>query len=87
MKKSDTGFRILEFTLIALVIIVVLNRIIYSAFCMAKAGQVFWYSANLWKQYYAWQPGKILCISLAALILALICEAAYFIFRRRKRER
>ncbi len=80
MKKSDTGFKILTATLIALVIAGLIHRFTYSAFCMAKVGQVFWYNWDLWKQYYAWLPGKILCFVLAALILALIIEAAYFIF-------
>ena len=80
MKKSDTAFKILTATLIMLLITGVLHRFAYSAFSMAKAGQVFWYSWDLWKQYYAWLPGKILCVALAVLIPALIGEAVYFIF-------
>ena len=80
MKKSDTAFKILTATLIMLSITGVLHRFAYSAFSMAKAGQVFWYSWDLWKQYYAWLPGKILCVALAVLIPALIGEAVYFIF-------
>ena len=80
MKKSDTAFKILTATLIMLLITGVLHRFAYSAFSMAKAGQVFWYSWDLWKQYYAWLPGKILCVALAVLIPALIGEAIYFIF-------
>ena len=83
--KTPKGFKIVSATLIALIAAIVLQRLTYSAFCMAKAGQVFWYSWDLWKQYYAWLPGKILCFVLAALILALIIEAVYFIFRRRKK--
>ncbi len=80
MKKSDTALKILTATLIMLLITGVLHRFAYSAFSMAKAGQVFWYSWDLWKQYYAWLPGKILCVALAVLIPALIGEAVYFIF-------
>ena len=78
--KRPHGYKIVTATLIALIAVIVLHRFIYSAFCMAKAGQVFWYSWDLWKQYYAWMPGKILCIALAVLVLALIIEAVYFIF-------
>ena len=78
--KRPHGYKIVTATLIALIAVIVLHRFSYSAFCMAKAGQVFWYSWDLWKQYYAWMPGKILCIALAALVLALIIEAVYFIF-------
>jgi hypothetical protein len=80
MKKSDTALKILTATLIMLLITGVLHSFAYSAFSMAKAGQVFWYSWDLWKQYYAWLPGKILCVALAVLIPALIGEAVYFIF-------
>ena len=80
MKKSDAALKILTATLIMLLITGVLHRFAYSAFSMAKAGQVFWYSWDLWKQYYAWLPGKILCVALAVLIPALIGEAVYFIF-------
>ena len=80
MKKSDTGFKILTAALIALLITGLLHRFAYSAFSMAKAGQVFWYDWGLWKQYYGWLPGKILCIALAVLILAMIGEAVYFSF-------
>ncbi len=83
--KRPHGYKIVTATLIALIAVIVLHRFSYSAFCMAKAGQVFWYSWDLWKQYYAWMPGKILCIALAVLVLALIIEAVYFIFRRRKK--
>ena len=85
MKRSDLGFKILSATLMALLITGLLHRFTYSAFCMAKKGQVFWYNPDLWKQYYAYLPGKILCFALAALILALIIEAVYFIFRRKKK--
>ena len=78
--KRPHGYKIVTATLIALIAVIVLHRFSYSAFCMAKAGQVFWYSWDLWKQYYAWMPGKILCIALAALVFALIIEAVYFIF-------
>ena len=84
MKTSDLGLKILSVTLMALLITGLLHRFTYSAFCMAKKGQVFWYNPDLWKQYYAYLPGKILCIVLAALILVLLIEAVYFIFRRRK---
>jgi uncharacterized membrane protein YgcG len=83
--KTPRGYKIVTATLIALIAVIVLQRFIYSAFCMAKAGQVFWYSWDLWKQYYAWMPGKILCIALAVLVLALIIEAVYFIFCGRKK--
>ena len=83
--KRPHGYKIVTATLIALIAVIVLHRFSYSAFCMAKAGQVFWYSWDLWKQYYAWMPGKILCIALAVLVFALIIEAVYFIFRRRKK--
>ena len=85
MKRSDLGLKILSVTLMALLITGLLHRFTYSAFCMAKKGQVFWYNPDLWKQYYAYLPGKILCIVLAALILVLLIEAVYFIFRRRKK--
>jgi hypothetical protein len=85
MKTSDRGFKIFSVTLLALVISVLLNRFIYSAFSMTKAGQIFWYNRDLWKQYWAWLPGKILCITLVLLVLAVICEAVYFIFQRRNK--
>ena len=85
MKRSDLGLKILSVTLMALLITGLLHRFTYSAFCMAKKGQVFWYNPDLWKQYYAFLPGKILCFALAVLSLALIIEAVYFIFRRRKK--
>ena len=84
MKKSSPGFKILSVTLIALLITGLLHRFAYPAFSMAKAGQVFWYNWDLWKQYYMWLPGKILCLALALLILALIGEAVYFIFYGKK---
>ena len=80
MKTSNTGFKILTATLIALLITGLLHRFAYSGFCMAKVGQVFWYNLDLWKQYYAWLPGKILCLAIAVLIPALIVEAVYLIF-------
>jgi hypothetical protein len=83
--KRPHGYKIVTATLIALIAVIVLHRFIYSAFCMAKAGQVFWYSWDLWKQYYAWMPGKILCIALAALFFALIIEAVYLIFCGKKK--
>ena len=85
MQTSGVSFKILSATLMALLITGLLHRFTYSAFCMAKMGQVFWYNPDLWKQYYAYLPGKILCFALAALILALIIEAVYFIFRRKKK--
>ena len=83
--KRPHGYKIVTATLIALIAVVVLQRFSYSAFCMAKAGQVFWYSWDLWKQYWAWWPGKILCIALAVLVFALIIEAVYFIFRGKRK--
>lgn len=83
--KRPHGYKIVTATLIALIAVIVLQRFIYSAFCMAKAGQVFWYNWDLWKQYYAWLPGRILCITLVLLVLAVICEAVYFIFQRRNK--
>ena len=56
MKTSDWGFKILSATLMALLITGLLHRFTYSAFCMAKKGQVFWYNPDLWKQYYVWMP-------------------------------
>ena len=85
MKTSGVSFKILSVTLIALLITGLLHRFAYFAFSMEKTGQVFRYNWELWKQYYAYLPGKILCFALAALILALIIEAVYFIFRRRKK--
>ena len=85
MKRAH-GYKIVTATLIALIAVIVLQRFIYSAFCMAKAGQVFWYSWDWWKQYYAWLPGEILCIALAVLVFALIIEAVYFIFWGKENE-
>ena len=84
MKKSDTGLKIFSATLIALLITGLLHRFVYFAFSMERTGQVFRYNRELWKQYYEWLPGKILCIAIAILILALIVEAVYFIFCGRK---
>jgi hypothetical protein len=78
--KTPRGYKIVTATLIALIAVIVLQRFSYSAFCMAKAGQVFWYNWDLWKQYYAWMPGKILCIALAVLVLVLTGETVYLIF-------
>lgn len=81
--KTPKGFKIVSATLIALIAAIVLQRLTYSAFCMAKAGQVFWYSWDLWKQYYAWLPGKILCIANLSLIFLLIIESLWMIYRSR----
>ena len=78
--KRPHGYKIVTATLIALIAVIVLHRFIYSAFCMAKAGQVFWYNWDLWKQYYVWLPGKILCIAWLVLIFALITESVFMIF-------
>ena len=83
MKTSDWGFKILSATLMALLITGLLHRFTYSAFCMAKKGQVFWYNPDLWKQYYAWLPGKILCIANLSLIFLLIIESLWMIYRSR----
>ena len=85
MKRLSFEYKILTATLTALLITGLLHRFAYSAFCMAKAGQVFWYSFELWKQYWEWLPGKILCIVLTVLIFALIGEAVYFIFCGKKK--
>ena len=83
--KRPHVYKIVTATLIALIAVVVLQRFSYSAFCMAKAGQVFWYSWDLWKQYWAWWPGKILCLALVLLAAALIIESAVMIFRGGKK--
>lgn len=86
MKKSDAGLKIFTATLFVLVITGMVNRFIYSAFVMSKEGVVYWYNWELWKQYFAWLPGKILCIALAVQIAALLIEAIYFIFRSKNNE-
>ena len=85
MKKIDSGFKILAVTLTALVLTGLLHHFVYVAFCMEKTGQIFWFSRDLWKKYWAWLPGKVLCIALVSLILSLIIEAVYFIFCGRKK--
>ena len=80
MKIYNKSFKILTATLIALITAVVLHKLVYSTFCIVKAGQVFYYNWDLWKQYWAWLPGKIICIVLATLIILLLCESMYFIF-------
>ncbi|MBO5721801.1 MAG: hypothetical protein J6S19_01685 [Lentisphaeria bacterium] len=81
--KKPHGFKIVSATLIALIVAIVLHRFTYSAFSMAKTGQVFWYNWDLWKQYYAWIPGKILCIANLSLIILLIIESLWMICRNR----
>ena len=85
MKTSDVSFKILTATLISLIITGLLHRFVYSAFSMAKARQVFWYNLDLWKQYYEWLPGKILCILKLSLIVLLIIEVIWMVGRGRKR--
>ena len=85
MKTSGVSFKILSVTLIALLITGLLHRFAYFAFSMGKTGQVFRYNWELWKQYYEWLPGKILCILKLSLIVLLIIEVIWMVGRGRKR--
>jgi hypothetical protein len=87
MKRSDLGFKILSVTLIALLILVVLNRFVHSTFSMVKAGQVFRYKWDLWRQYWEWLPGKVLCISFVLVTIILLIEAVYFIFFKKTKKK
>ena len=86
MKKTDTGFKIFAATLGALLVTGLALRFTYSAFALIQTGQVYWYDWELWKHYFAYLPGKILCILLAVLIAALILEALCFIFCGNKKQ-
>lgn len=86
MKKSDTGFKVFAATLGALLVTGLVHRFTYSAFVMGKTGQMYWYDLELWKQYFAWLPGKVLCILFTLLIVALIIEALFFIFCGNKKQ-
>lgn len=84
MKKSDKTFQITTATLIALIAAVILQRLLFTAFCMAKQGKVSYYNWDLWQQYIFWLPGRITIISLAFLILALITESLFLILKHKK---
>ena len=77
-------FKITSATLCVLLVIFVIHRFTYSAFSLAKRGQVYKYDWELWQQYFTWLPGKILCIFFLVLILLLIIESVYFIFFKRR---
>ena len=87
MKRADGGFKICGITLLVLVVTGMVHRFVYFAFVMAKTGRLYRYDWEIWKQYFAWWPGKILCFTLAVLGIALILEAVYFIFGGRNRSR
>ena len=78
--KASKGYKIVTATLLALIVTVLLHRLVHSGFAISRVGRRVWYDWDLWKQYWAWWPGKILCIALAVLVFALIIEAVYFIF-------
>ena len=85
MKRTDTGFKLFVITLTTVLITGLIYRFVYMSWIMAKAGQVYWYDWELWKQFLAWTPGQILSIILVILIIALILETVYFIFFEKKK--
>ena len=84
LKKSDITFKIWSATLALLLLTGLIHRFTYTNFSLIKAGQVFWYNWDLWKQYFSWLPGKILCITFAVLVFSLIAESIFLIFRSKK---
>ena len=83
--KNPREFKIITATLIALIIAILLHRVVYSAFVMHKLGYIVKYNIEMWKQYYAWLPGKILCTLNLSLIVLLIIEVIWMVGRGRKR--
>ena len=65
--------------LLLLVVTTVLHKMVYSAFSMYKKGWIAKYSLEMWQQYWAWLPGKILCIANAVLIVLLIAVSVFTI--------
>lgn len=83
--KASKGYKIVTATLLALIVTVLLHRLVYSGFAISRVGRRVWYDWDLWKQYWAWLPGKILCLALVLLAAALIIESAVMIFRGGKK--
>ena len=83
--KASKGYKIVTATLLALIVTVLLHRLVYSGFAISRVGRRVWYDWDLWKQYWAWLPGKILCLALVLLAAALIIESAVMIFRSGKK--
>lgn len=83
--KASKGYKIVTATLLALIMTVLLHRLVYSGFAISRVGRRVWYDWDLWKQYWAWLPGKILCLALVLLVAALIIESAVMIFRGGKK--
>ena len=84
MKNTPKGFKIITATLLAVIVITLLNRLFYHGFVMNKVGFMVKYDFEVWKQYWQWLPGKILCISNASLILLLIIESILMIYKGKK---
>ena len=91
-EKEDSGqnttgktmLKVTGITLAALLAAILLNRFVYSAFVMSKLGYAVWYDLELWKQYWAFLPGKILCIVNIVLIASLIIEFIWFAGKYKK---
>ena len=83
--KAPAGFRLVSGTLLALSLMLLLHKIAYSAFVMHKNGYMVKYDWNVWKQYWTWIPGKIICIITAVLIILLLAECVCIICRRDKK--
>ena len=83
--KASKGYKIVTATLLTLIMTVLLHRLVYSGFAISRVGRSVWYDWDLWKQYWAWLPGKILCLALVLLAAALIIESAVMIFRGGKK--
>ena len=78
--KRHHDFRAVTAILLTLLVTTVLHKFVYSAFSLYQKGWIAWYSLEQWQQYWAWLPGKILCIANAALILLLIAVSIFAIF-------
>lgn len=85
MKKQDKSFKIVTGTLILLIIAVAVNHYVYPAFSIAHTGMVYRYDLELWKRYFAWWPGKILCLTIAISAAALLIETLFLILYPRKK--
>ena len=79
--KVPAEFKIITATLLALLVTMLLQRFVYSAFVMMKLNRIVWYDIGIWKQYWTWLPGKILCIVNLTLIVLLIAEFLRFVWK------
>ena len=85
MKKTDIDFKICTMTLLSVIVMTLINRFVYSGFSLSRRGVVSKYDFELWKEYWEWLTGKIICIVTALLIIVFAVECCLMIFKRRKK--